>query len=471
MTVFDAIVVGAGPAGMAAALALSRAGVQPAIIDSQQEPGGQVYRGIISNSGKPLGTLLGKDYLEGADLARELLAGPIERYFGYRVWNANDKAVDLAGPSGVRALSYKKLIICTGAYERSFPVPGWNLLGAATAGSVQSMLKMSGKVPSGDVWFVGSGPLVLLVATQLLSAGVRIAGIVEPEGALDRTAMVRNFGDVIGSLDAVSEGLSWQRRLRRHGVTFHRKATSIRLNGSERVESISFVCGGKAHCYPAGTVLLHGGIQSEQRIARLLNLQLDWNEKTCSWTVQRDRWGATAHGSIYVAGDGAEIEGRNCAAARGALAGIAVAASLGAISRHDAEKRSAPLWFRLSRARRLAKLLDGLFPPLETYLELQSDATVCRCEGVSVDRVRSAIGGSARSIAAVKYLTRCGMGECQGRLCESSLGKMLRERIPDLSNEERLLSVRAPLFPVRAGLLSTGTGFAAEPRGSGDDAA
>lgn len=146
-TVIDVCVIGAGPAGMKAAVRCARAGASVSVIDEQPRPGGQIYRAVREN-GHPNGDVFGPDYLRGSALVKAFNQATITHISEATLWRIDDNnTVYLSQHGKAQKIVAKQIIIATGAIERSFPFPGWTLPGVMTAGACQIMMKTSGLVP------------------------------------------------------------------------------------------------------------------------------------------------------------------------------------------------------------------------------------------------------------------------------------------------------------------------------------
>src|SRR5690606_18187351 len=177
----DLVVIGAGPAGLAAACTATDLGLSVTLLDEQAEPGGQIYRAIETVRAKRPQMLkqLGPDYARGAGLA-DAMRARVDYRPGAVVWNVGrDLAVHYSADDASHLVAARHVLVATGAIERPVPIPGWTLPGVMTAGALQILLKAHGLVADGRVVLAGSGPLLLLLATQYLAVGARPAAIVE----------------------------------------------------------------------------------------------------------------------------------------------------------------------------------------------------------------------------------------------------------------------------------------------------
>lgn len=169
---FDLAIVGAGPAGMACAIAARKTGSKVVLIDEQPTPGGQVWRGIEASERFSHPKVLWSDYAAGRRTIAAFRRSGVSYLSMTQVFQIEPGwQLFLRGPEGTRALAARQLVLATGAIERPVVFSGWTLPGIMTVGAGQILLKRSGLIPDGPVWLAGRGPLLLLYAVQLLASG------------------------------------------------------------------------------------------------------------------------------------------------------------------------------------------------------------------------------------------------------------------------------------------------------------
>ena len=227
---YDIAVIGAGPAGMAAAIEAAHHGASVALFDDQPSPGGQIYR-AIATTGPSHDSILGPDYEAGRGLVAALAASTVERFAGATVWMVTPEreiAVTQNGESWRATAS--RIVLAPGAMERPFAIPGWTLPGVMTAGGAQNLLKASGLAAKGAV-FAGSGPLLYLVAAQYVRAGV------PPKAVIDMTPWSNRAGALLHAVGALRgwptlwKGVGLIAEIRRARVPIIHGATQLRVEG------------------------------------------------------------------------------------------------------------------------------------------------------------------------------------------------------------------------------------------------
>ena len=343
-------------------------------------------------------------------------------------------------------------------------MPGWTLPGVLNAGAAQIALKTSASVPDVPVVLAGSGPLLLLVACQLLDAGAMLAGLVETAPAANRRAALAHLPAALAAPALLRDGLGLLGRLRRARLPWFTGASRPRIEGEDRVCGLAFESGGHARLLPAGMVLLHHGVVPDTQLSRLLRVEHEWSDAQLAWQPRIDPWGLTSLAGFRIAGDGAGIAGALAAQACGALAALGAAHELGRLSQADRDARAAPLrdalrrqllrrFLRhrlrvLRRQRRIRPFLDALYRPPEWISDPPDETIVCRCEEVSAGRLREMVALGCQGPNQTKFFSRCGMGPCQGRQCGLVVTQVLARALGRPPGEVGAYRIRAPLKPV-----------------------
>jgi len=440
--VYDVIVVGAGPAGLAAASEAAHAGLDVLLADENAGPGGQIYRGITTTPVSDRG-ILGNDYWSGMALVVEAKASGVTIVQGATVWSLDPElqlGISISGVS--RLLKARRVVIATGAMERPFPIPGWTLPGVMTAGAAQTMLKSSGLLPTGKTVLVGTGPLLLLLAAQILRAGATIEAILDttPSGNLMK-ALPHVAGFVLSPL--LAKGLALKREVERQ-VRVVRHVTSLAASGDDALQSVTYSTGGGAtDTISVNNLLLHQGVVPNTNLAMAAGVAHDWDDRQHCWCPALQEDGRSSVEGIFIAGDGAGIAGAAAAEWRGRLAGLAIARDLGRAVRDPQVFRQ-----RLQREQRSRPFLDVLFDPPKAMRVPVDETIVCRCEEVTAGEVRTAARLGCTGPNQLKAFMRTGMGPCQGRMCSLTLTELIADANDTAPATVGHLRVRPPVKPI-----------------------
>lgn len=444
----DLIVIGGGPAGMAAAATAGALGMKVVLLDEQHRPGGQIYRnvGIADASVK---SLLGADYVAGESLLRQFNDAAVDYRAGALVWDVDrERTVTIVAGDQAERLSAPHLLIATGALERPSPVPGWTLPGVMNAGAAQIALKSGPSIPEGKVVLAGTGPLLLLVACQLIAAGADVAALVETAPRENRFVALRKLPRAVIAPAPLIKGVHMLRKLHKSRARWYRHASNLMIDGDTQAKALCFDADGKHHELSADLILLHHGVVPNTQLTRLLRLEHRWDDAQIAWRPVRDAWGASSLSGVWIAGDGAGIEGARAAQASGALAALDIAHAAGRITQADRD-RCAGTWRRVSMRERAARpFLDALFRPPDWIGVPGNDTIVCRCEEVTAGRIRDMAGMGCAGPNQTKFFSRCGMGPCQGRLCGLTVTQILADVQHASPNVVGAYRVRAPIKPI-----------------------
>lgn len=444
----DLIVIGAGPAGMAAALKAAGLGLKVALLDEQPRPGGQIYRNV-GHVAPDVARILGDDFRHGNTLATALVDARIDLHLATTIWDvAPDLAISaLCDGRGFR-LSAPQLIVATGAMERASPIPGWTLRGVMNAGAAQIALKAGGSIPSGRVVLAGGGPLLLLVACQLLKAGADIAAIVQTSPASNRRRALPHFGQALRAPKLLAKGLALIRQLKAARVPWFTGASDLSVLGQSRVEALRFTAAGRPRSLGADIVLLHHGVVPNTQISRLLRVEHDWNEAQLAWQPRLDAFGETSLKGLRIAGDGGGIAGALAAEASGEIAAIGAARALGRITSDEGDLMLKAPRHVLESQLRARPFLDALYRPPDWIVAPSGDTIVCRCEEVTAREIGDTVKRGCLGPNQTKFFTRSGMGPCQGRICGLVVTSILARELGVSPAAVGAYRTRSPIKPV-----------------------
>jgi NADPH-dependent 2,4-dienoyl-CoA reductase/sulfur reductase-like enzyme len=411
----DIVVVGAGPAGIAAACSAAATGSSVVVFDDNPGAGGQIWRGmdaLSSGASDSARTWFRRFQRSGARLhagSRVIGHGPMA------------KSLLIEGPQRVRVVRYRRLILATGARELFLPFPGWTLPNVFGVGGIQALAKSGLSFETKRVAVAGTGPLLLAVAAYLRAHGAQVVLIAEQASFRTLAGFSRHLFRFPGK---ISEAVQLQSKL--IGVPYHWGAWVASAAGDREVESVTIRRGNRRWIEPCDYLAVAYGFHPNLELPALLGCVVRGS------AVVVDALQRTTVEDVYCAGEPTGIGGVDLALAEGEIAGYAAAGLLDkAVSRQPARDR----W------RRFAVALEAAFAPRPELRSLvHADTIVCRCEDVTWGRIQA-----QTSWRSAKLHARCGMGPCQGRICGPAV-----EFLKGWGSE----SVRPPIFPTAVGNLT-----------------
>ena len=412
---FDVLVIGGGPAGLAAAARAAECSARVAIVDDNVSLGGQIWRRSIKGPTP-----------EAVRWTERLRAAKVTELWGLRVFHHPYPGVLLAeGVDDIHELRYDKLIIATGARERFLPFPGWTLPNVMGAGGLQAMVKSGLPIHRKRVVVAGTGPLLLAVAAYLREHGAEVLIICDQAS---RSSLARFGVALLRQPGKMVQGLRLKKAL--VGVPFATNTWPVAAQGEQVLESVTISREGKSETIACDYLACGFHLVPNTELASLLGCRIE-NEY-----VQVDDFQRTTLPQVFCAGEPTGIGGVELALVEGQIAGLASV-------EHADEARS--LFGERKKLRAFARALDKAFQLRRELRRLASPETiVCRCEDVPYSRL-----SRCASWRAAKLQTRCGMGACQSRVCGPAT-QFLFQWNPD--------SVRPPLFPVRIESLAVTAG-------------
>ncbi|MDT0444763.1 NAD(P)/FAD-dependent oxidoreductase [Streptomyces johnsoniae] len=495
-TVFDAAVVGAGPAGLAAAVSAAAAGLRVALIDAAAQAGGQFWRHPDERAAA--------DAADATDAADESagqhdwrtftrLRGELARHIGahrvhhlplHQVWTIDREG---AAPftlrltpvlpeergAATRDVAARALILCPGGYDRQLPVPGWTLPGVMAAGGVQALLKGHRTLAGRRAVVAGTGPFLLPVATGLAEAGAQVLAVCE---AARPTRWLRHPLDASRAPAKALEGAGYAAALLRHRVPYLTRTAVTHVHGDDEVNGVTLeridgsgrVVPGHERRLDADLVAFGWGFTPSLELVLAVGAGTGQGEDG-SLVATVDRVRRTDVPGVYVAGEATGVGGAAKAVAEGELAGLTAAVDQG---RPASRRRGRVLLGRIARAEAFASAMHRAHPVPEHWNEwLTPQTTVCRCEEVTAGDLSAAQDDlGAGDPRTAKMLARPGMGWCQGRVCGFAAAGLLASRAgrPAEESDLRPLAKRPLAAPVPLGELAGLTLSEPAPRPADD---
>ncbi len=446
---YDVIIIGAGPAGMAAAIEAGNSRLSVLVLGDQWSPGGQVYRDIERMEPQKL-EILGEEYRHGQNLAHRFREAKADYLPGAQVWQVeSDRIVNFIIEEKAKQVKAEKIIIATGARERPVPIPGWTLAGVMAATAADVLLKSHGIVPDGRIVVAGSGPLLFLTASRLIDFGVTVEAVLDTTPLSNYVSALPTLPRALPGYKYLIKGLQMKQHIRRSGTPIYRNVRNIEADGANTVKAVKFSSNGTTRELKVDILLLHNGVVPDTQITRQLECEHAWFDTQRYWQPVVNQWGDTSETGIAVIGDGAGIAGAKAAETSGHLAGLETAYQMKVISRQERDRRAVPFKKLMKREKAVRPFLDHLFRPASELLVPRDDRTVvCRCEEVTAGDIRKALELGASGPNQLKSQTRCGMGPCQARMC----GLTVSEIIADYRNEgvDKIgyHRVRPPIIPI-----------------------
>jgi NADPH-dependent 2,4-dienoyl-CoA reductase/sulfur reductase-like enzyme len=441
------IIVGAGPAGIRAAERLVAAGLCPVVIDEGVRAGGQIYRRPPAEHCRSHKQLYGFDAARASALhsAFDALRERIELRSETLAWNLREKSLHVVKDGVAETLAFDALILATGATDRLLPIEGWTKPGCYSLGGAQIALKAQGCAIGGTVAFLGTGPLLYLVAYQYAKTGAQIAGVFDTASFIDQAKALPRLAV---RPEFLARGLYFRAVLAFRGVPVHNCVTPLRIDGQGAVgELVWRDAKGREHRTNCDAIGMGYHLRSETQLADLAGCPFTFDERRGIWRPEADGDGRSPREGVYFAGDGIRILGADAAETAGRLAALAVLADYGI----DAmPKELQALRKTMSRMERFSDGLSEAFPWPAHLARGVPDAVIgCRCESITAGALReAAIGKGASELNRAKSLSRVGMGRCQGRFCGSAAAEILSEATGSTLKDSGRLRGQAPVKPL-----------------------
>lgn len=412
------VIIGAGPAGVRCAQTLVAAGLRPTIVDENQRDGGQIYRRQPDNFTRPYAKLYGTEAgrAEALHTSFDALRDQIDYRPHTLAWNITDQQVHVACAERASALPFDALVICTGATDRLMPVKGWQLAGTYSLGAAQIALKAQACAIGRRVVFMGTGPLLYLVASQYLKAGAHVAAVLDTSPLAGRFAALPKL---LARPSVLLNGVALVASIKRAGVQVLTGITPLEVTGDTETGVQGVVVSdaiGATHTFACDAVAMGYHLRPETQLADLARCAFHFDPETRQWLPEVREDGRTSVPGVYLAGDGIRVLGADAAEIAGRLAAMAVLKDCGLPVASDQLQQLRAQQATMERFRRG---LAQAFPwPSQQAAQLPNEAIVCRCEAITAGELRRVVCDmGAQEANRAKAFSRVGMGRCQGRYC------------------------------------------------------
>jgi NADPH-dependent 2,4-dienoyl-CoA reductase/sulfur reductase-like enzyme len=451
----ELLVVGAGPAGLCAAIEAARAGVRVVVVDENDQPGGQIFRQLPRPFRTSNPARLGTEFRRGRALLDLLEGLPIRLLSNAVAWGSfEDRVLEVTHDGLALRFRAEAIVLATGAYDRPVPLPGWTLPGVLTVGGAQTILKSQRLLPGRRILMAGTGPLQLVVASQLARAGAELVGVADP---VPTWRVLRHAPALLRAWSLTRDGIGYRWSLLRARVPWMTPCVLVRIEGRDEVEGATVARAdgewrpipGTERTFDVDTVCVGYGLVPSIELPRLLGCRLLFDTLADAWVPERGPEFETSVASVFVVGDGAGVAGAVVAAEEGRIAGLAVAERLGRLTPADARRRAGPARARLGALQPFRAAMDAVYRVRRGLHELAADDTiVCRCEERTAGELREAIREGACTLDHLKAWTRGGMGPCGARMCGLPTAHLLANEIGAGMAAVGWYRPRAPVKPV-----------------------
>lgn len=434
---YDILIVGGGPAGLAAAAEAAATGLSVCLVDERPTFGGQIFKQPGPGFRVTDPAAVGREYVRGLELVRAAKAAGahlLPRTSAVAIRDTTVVLVEDGEPA--RTVAARSVLIAPGAHDRPVAFPGWTLPGVITAGGAQTLVKTQRVLPGEQIVFAGSGPLALAFPAQLRGYGANVELVLEAGPAPGPGDVLRLLRAARGNTPLLRDAVAYRSRLLRDRIPLRYRRIVVRAEGDGRLEEVVHAAvdsawrplPGTEERVAADTLCVGYGFFPSVELLRLAGCEFGYDEDLGGPVAILDEWLRTTAPGISAAGDGTGVAGSYVAIDEGRLAALGIAVELETLSQATAEARAAPLRRALARKEAFRRALRRMHAVGPGIYELATPETVvCRCEEVTAGTLEAAIDAT-EDINVVKSLTRAGMGLCQGRNCQRQIAATLAHR-------------------------------------------
>ncbi|MET1255891.1 FAD-dependent oxidoreductase [Aliikangiella maris] len=466
---FEMIIIGAGPSGIAAALIACQHYSSVLLIDESAQAGGQVFRAPSPalRINKP-----SSDLIHANQLRQQLASSSVITWFNHRVWqvesvnahfivssySANHQLKNSEStsqsPNKLFFARAPQLIVASGAQEKIFPVPGWTKPGVMGLAAATVLLKSEKILPGQNIVVAGTGPLLLLVANEIINAGGKITAIVDLNSPWQ---WLKSIKSVFRNLKNGLKGIRWIIKIYRQRIPFFHRHTLIEINGKDSVNQVILAPVNRnwqadfkqPKLIKADTVCLGHGLLPAIEIPQLLNVKHYFNVNFNSWCPQTDSAQRTNIKNLYLCGDGCGIQGADAAPLSGKIAALSALLDAKKINLDNYLQQYTPLKKKLDSISQFTAAMNRLTAFKQGLLSLlKPDTIICRCENIDTQTIQAAIAAGNTTLNSLKAATRCGMGACGSRFCRETISYLIANQTQKPRTAIKPASCRPPIRPI-----------------------
>jgi hypothetical protein len=318
-----------------------------------------------------------------------------------------------------------------------------------TCGAAQILLKTSGITPKTPLVLAGNGPLLLLIAVQLIRAGVEIEAILDTSEKGNLAKALPYFLGALKNLPLLIKGIGLLKTVKQSNIKLVRHVSSLKAVAGDdgNIESVAVTVNGNVEQITCRNLLIHQGVAPNVQISRALQLQHAWDELQYCWKPVTDLWGQSSRDNIFIAGDGAGISGAIAAQLKGQLAALRIVGLIkGETEQHEFE--TSKTLKALNKQLAIRPFIDALYAPSKHFLVPQNDTIVCRCEEVTAGEIRQSVIDGSVGPNQTKSFCRSGMGPCQGRMCGLTVSHLISDELGVSESEVGYYNIRMPIKPL-----------------------
>ena len=457
---YEVVIIGGGPAGMSAASVLAEHSVKTLLIDEKGRLGGQLWRGIAEPAAPSRFANSPNDRIN-LSITKGCRNGSLRIQTPACVLGIfPDKSILLSTEKDtIMEIKAQTILFATGAREKVRPFDGWTLPEVMTVGGAQLLLKNYNVLAASEILVSGAGPLLYLLCGDVLSRGGTISAL------LDRSSFISVLGItrlMRGQLSKFGQGLSsFSHMLKAQVIPRYRTQITRAVRQDGCIEATAQKTGqdgtfisGSSRRYKTQMIAVTNGFVGNIELPQIAGCHLDYSLDKGGWSVTVDTAMETSVSGMFAAGEITGVAGGHKAMVEGRLAALSILHQAERISTGDFENKRRPLLVNRIRYQRFGAYLNQQWAiPRKEWDTIDDDTIICRCEDITLGKLRSWIKSGFSSPSVLKRATRCGMGTCQGRTCGPLIYDILAAYAPT-ARTEGLFSVRVPVKPVSLGALA-----------------